>query len=504
MDDGFFPVRRAGLTSDRGLVALVAGGVVSVAAVVAVPPAAPVGNALRVAVWFLAVWLCRQVAGRPHIAAAARRFWRTCALTALLLGTANLLRLVAGAGRPAVPVRAELASSVLGVTGVAALGWAMLAFPLSVTGAARVRLRLDVTIVMGALAVAAWYLCLPRGSPPENGAQLAVLAIGCVLVLFAAFGAVKLLLSGSAPFVLEAGMLLGAAVLVGAWTMFNLLSIGAHYYGLLNGAQLATAILCAIAARVQYLRMRSRLSGLTEQSQRTYSRLPYLAVAATQVMLLFQMWREGLTLRGWGMVLGACTVAILAMVRQHLAFREIARLQEQLRHEATHDHLTGLPNRALLNERAQEFIRASGDPERHEAVLLLDLDDFKAVNDELGHHVGDRLLVAVADRLRACVRPTDTVARLGGDEFVVLLAGTSADGAVATARRILVALSEPLAVDGHEVVPGASIGVAVGPGEQFDALLRDADMAMYQAKPMGGASLHVIDRTGRCGGARNR
>ncbi|MFC7760359.1 diguanylate cyclase domain-containing protein [Catellatospora bangladeshensis] len=95
---------------------------------------------------------------------------------------------------------------------------------------------------------------------------------------------------------------------------------------------------------------------------------------------------------------------------------------------------------------------------------MLDLDDFKEVNDVLGHQAGDRLLTVVADRLRESVRPTDVVARLGGDEFVVLLTGTTRDGAVATARRILAALRRPVLIDGHEVDAGASVGVAIGPG----------------------------------------
>ncbi|WP_155387086.1 GGDEF domain-containing protein [Catellatospora paridis] len=279
--------------------------------------------------------------------------------------------------------------------------------------------------------------------------------------------------------------------------MFNLLSLRQANAWPLNAAPLLSAFLIAVAARVQWLQMRAgQPSGLTVREPPAYSRLPYIAVAAAQALLVVELWDEGLTIRGWGMILGSVVVVALAMSRLRLAFQDNAVLQERLRHEATHDHLTGLPNRALLKERAQEFMHDATRSMRHEAVLLLDLDDFKAVNDEFGHQAGDQLLVAVADRLRACVRPSDTVARLGGDEFVVLLAGTTPAGAVATARRIHAALSQPLAVEGHQLSPGGSIGVAVGSGEQFDALLRDADLAMYRAKPAeSGSGLYVIDRT---------
>jgi diguanylate cyclase (GGDEF)-like protein len=317
-----------------------------------------------------------------------------------------------------------------------------------------------------------------------------------VTALVAVFGAVKLALSGSAPFTPAAGVVLGAGMLIVAWSLFSMLTARIADPHLLQAAQLAAAFLFAIAVRVQYLQMGTRPSGVIVVRRPAYSRLPYLAVAATQIMLVYALWRDGLTIRAWGMVFGVVAVATLVMIRQNLAFGDIAGLQQRLRHEATHDHLTGLANRALLDEQAQRFRHEPSPPARRSAVLLLDLDEFKAVNDELGHHVGDQLLVAVADRLRGCVRPGDTVARLGGDEFVVLLADTTTAGAVATARRILDALREPLQVDGHALSACASIGIAAGPSEEFDALLRDADAAMYQAKrATSGARLHVIDHT---------
>jgi diguanylate cyclase (GGDEF)-like protein/PAS domain S-box-containing protein len=170
-------------------------------------------------------------------------------------------------------------------------------------------------------------------------------------------------------------------------------------------------------------------------------------------------------------------------------------LEEQLAHQAFHDSLTGLPNRALFMDRLTHgLVRAnrSADPL---VVLYLDLDHFKVVNDSLGHKSGDQLLVAVGQRLAACLRPGDTIARLGGDEFTILLDGADIDQAVRVAERILDRLSAPIALDGREVVVGASIGIApkTSPEDRPDDLLRNADIAMYTAKHNGKAHFAIFD-----------
>ncbi len=176
-----------------------------------------------------------------------------------------------------------------------------------------------------------------------------------------------------------------------------------------------------------------------------------------------------------------------------------AAYEERLNHQAHHDPLTDLPNRALFSRRLDAALAAGGGEGGTPAMLFLDLDRFKVINDSLGHEVGDRLLLAVAGRLLACVRPGDTVARLGGDEFTVLLAGvTGEDEATRVAERITTALNGPFQIDGHEVVVTSSIGVVLAsPGagrETATDLLRYADMAMYRAKSAGKARHALFDR----------
>jgi diguanylate cyclase (GGDEF)-like protein len=177
---------------------------------------------------------------------------------------------------------------------------------------------------------------------------------------------------------------------------------------------------------------------------------------------------------------------------------ELSRLKEQLRHQAYHDSLTGLANRALFVEEVERRLEAIEDDVDLPVVLFLDLDDFKVVNDTLGHPVGDQLLVAVAERIRHEIRTEDLAARLGGDEFAVLPApGTDIAQAVGLGGRVIDALKTPFLIGGTEVVVGASAGVAAArPGDRRgDELLRNADVAMYTAKADGKQRYSVFDPT---------
>lgn len=163
--------------------------------------------------------------------------------------------------------------------------------------------------------------------------------------------------------------------------------------------------------------------------------------------------------------------------------------EEQLERQANHDALTGLANRNLLNDRLQQAIVRAERSACAVAVMLLDLDRFKLVNDSLGHPVGDELICEVARRLAACVRQGDTVARLGGDEFMVVLSELSAEDDAATiASKVLVAVAAPMRLSGHDLVVNGSLGVSLYPrdGAIAATLVKNADVAMYRAKELGG------------------
>lgn len=176
---------------------------------------------------------------------------------------------------------------------------------------------------------------------------------------------------------------------------------------------------------------------------------------------------------------------------------EQKRIERQLRHNATHDPLTGMPNRTLFVERLRKAMTyAIGRPNISYAVLFLDLDGFKVVNDSLGHAAGDQLLMEIAHRLRSCLRPWDTVARHGGDEFTVLVEQiNNIEDAIDVARRIQRELSIPIRLGEHEVFSDVSIGIAPANPEYrgTDEILRDADTAMYRAKARGKAGYVVFD-----------
>jgi diguanylate cyclase (GGDEF)-like protein len=181
-------------------------------------------------------------------------------------------------------------------------------------------------------------------------------------------------------------------------------------------------------------------------------------------------------------------------VATHEDITEQRRIKIKIEHMAHHDALTDLANRVLLNERLE---RALSRAHRDEMIAIhhLDLDQFKAVNDTLGHPGGDKLLKMVADRLRSLVRDGDTVARMGGDEFAIVQIAADPTDATALAQRIIGAISEPFDIDGHQAVIGASIGIAVGPedGLSPDELLRNADLALYRAKEDGRGTFRFFE-----------
>ncbi len=233
------------------------------------------------------------------------------------------------------------------------------------------------------------------------------------------------------------------------------------------------------------LRGEDMVAGETEPGRLTGVQLAVMFVATLSVPIIDLFWgnQDDRVVT----IIAEAMLILLILVRVFSLMKALERGRDQLKHEATHDALTGLANRSVFAERTAHAIHSAvGD--KQISVLFIDLDDFKTINDSLGHEAGDRLLIEVARRLERCVRQGDTVARLGGDEFAVLLeSAVDRNDVVAVARRALESLSEPVPLETRSVRASASIGIAMDLDQELDVqdLLRNADVAMYLSKSRG-------------------
>ena len=370
---------------------------------------------------------------------------------------------------------------------------AMLAFPGRTERAAlQARSLLDGAVIATSLLYISWSLVLGpvfragEGSVPEQAIVLAY-PVGDVVLATIVFVVVARSRGGGAPVLLLGAGLLSLAV---ADTSFAYLTQeGAYSTGALSDVGwFAGYLLVATAAR------RPAAVGITwagRRSGRLQLLLPYCPLALAVATSAFQQLRG----QPAGPFLYWTFVALVLLIvgRQLLTVldnqalnRRLAAMVGDLEHQAFHDGLTSLPNRALFRERVGHALRRRSQAGTPLALLFIDLDDFKTVNDQLGHAAGDDLLVAVAGRLQTCVRGEDTVARLGGDEFAILLEqAPSHEVAVRVAGRILESMGPPFPLQGHQVQVGASVGVTVSQAADVDAVLREADVAMYTAKARG-------------------
>ena len=262
-----------------------------------------------------------------------------------------------------------------------------------------------------------------------------------------------------------------------------------------TAVELALSDAVAGAANFEHFRSNfSELEGLMDSVRDVLrDEVGQVRKAATEAATLSKQLIVGSCVAGVLLLMLITTIAVGIAQRITAA---LASSREEAHHLALHDALTGLPNRTYL---VQNLAQALVDARRGEttlAVLFLDLDRFKQVNDTLGHSSGDLLLRIVADRLRACIRNTDTVARLGGDEFAIIQTPLAqVQDAAALAELIVNALSEPYDLNGHQVIAGASIGVAFVPADTNDPnrLLKMADLALYQAKQEGRGTFRMFE-----------
>ena len=188
---------------------------------------------------------------------------------------------------------------------------------------------------------------------------------------------------------------------------------------------------------------------------------------------------------------------VIATIEAQKLAEQVQASKAQLDHLAHHDILTDLPNRILMHDRIGQAIELARRQDRQLAVMFLDVDRFKNINDSLGHTVGDQLLMSIAQRLVECVRHSDTVSRQGGDEFIILLADVEhAEDAALSARKMLSALARPHHIDRHDIHVDASIGISIYPddGQDADSLIKSADTAMYHAKENGGNNYKFFEQ----------
>lgn len=367
---------------------------------------------------------------------------------------------------------------------------ALLLFPTRRSPQVQSRLLMDGIVMAGSLLIVSWLTVMKPSYQSFKGGHLELLvSLAYPVVNMVTFTVVAVVLAraGRGQRLTLWVLAIGVACMTVVESVFAYLHVEDAFYGrghyLLDISWTAGILLVTVAV-AQGSRASFHERAGDELPGWVSVWLPFLplmlagiAIAAQQPALLTD-----------GPVLSAGAVLLAAvLVRQYLAVSEDRRLLTKLAEQSLHDPLTGLANRTLFNDRLTHALQQRQDG-RVAGVLALDLNGFKQINDNLGHAVGDELLIGVGERLRGCVRAGETVARLGGDEFVVLVQGTpEAIGKVA--NRVVDAFDAPFDIDGREMPIRPSAGLAIagpddanGPGED---LLKRADMAMYESKRSG-------------------
>ncbi|WP_250005184.1 bifunctional diguanylate cyclase/phosphodiesterase [Actinoplanes sp. M2I2] len=447
----------------------------------------PVGTAL-------AAIACARAARDDRLDPGTRRFWWHLTLAGVFFtgGTVSNAFDAVGGPVPSQQVGPVTVAFYLAVLGIVI--WALLRLPSWQRSRADwIRFALDACMVLVTVGALVWHLSLRDHERwmAQTGSAGPMLAI----MLSAFVGVATFVKVGFAG----AGRLDRQAI--------HVLAVGAAIAASLGGMSpffserpyLSTSLVAVpvAALAINLAAARQRFNGDRTPGTRTASRkislLPYFAVAVTDVLLLST--GTGDAAETTAMQTVAVVLTALVVVRQILALRDNQKLVDELRgyqkrltHQATHDSLTGIANRALMEQHVDRLI--AGGSRFH--VALLDLDDFKTVNDRLGHHVGDQLIGVTSRRLAHVVGDRGLVARLGGDEFTLVIpAGCDAEALV---REVIEAVGAPAELAGHTVITAASVGLTTArPGDDPAEVLRRADVAMYAAKTAGGDGWHWFD-----------
>jgi diguanylate cyclase len=445
-----------------------------------------------------------------RLPAAAARFWLVLSLALLIFTAGMVVDFVAvGLGAVLHETQANAGGALFyPVAGLFAIV-AFVVYPTVLKSTLdRVKIGLDISIVLFSCATFVWYFMGSRLWDPSKGWQ--AITDGLVLpalTVVAGFAVLRITLAGANVICRRTMYCFVFAAATAAISIF--LQVPAESAAGRLGSMLQVLALsaCVLGVAIQRGAPPGRASAAMARPgwRRPFSVLPYVALAATIGLLLLSIAKH-LSIQGWVVAGGVLALCVAVVLRQLTDLWENSRLlasnrelTADLRHHAYHDYLTGLPNRALFTERVAEAIsrtrpvgwRGGGEI----AVLFVDLDDFKIVNDSLGHHVGDELLVAVAHRLRETTGDTGTLCRLGGDEFAILLEDTDAEAAAGMARDVVAALDRPLRPGGVQVRVDASVGIALAASGEPGVveLLRNADVAMYAAKKGRGGGWRIFE-----------
>ncbi|GLZ02047.1 hypothetical protein Acsp02_92980 [Actinoplanes sp. NBRC 103695] len=442
----------------------------------------------------LATLAC-STAARQVPQADGRRFWARAGLAAGLLTMAAVSNTFDSASRwPVTAQYISVRTMALYVAAVLVMQVALLCLPTS-RRQGRVKLALDSSVVIVTVAMFAWHFSFRHGDQwhAVTGswvamAAVAVLGIVCIVAVVKVTTMQAIAVAPSAMRLLAVAA--GGSGIAGAAA--PLLVDHRH----ISDGHFAVPVALAFIGLAADQQRRTRDQPATAVRRRRWSVWPYLAVSAANSLLLI----DGSGPHGRFLIASSVALTSLVVVRQIVALTDNGRLldtvaahaqelrqaRDQMAEQASHDHLTGLPNRRLL----YQLLDGTDGPSpaglsRH--LLLLDLDGFKNINDSLGHHVGDGLLCAVADPLRTTAGPDAVTARLGGDEFAIVVACPGDTGVELLVARVLDAFTVPLEVSGNELLISTSAGAALlEPAIDAAEAMRRADVALYAAKRDGG------------------